>query len=153
ALGYQVFRRPLSPSELSRYQAVLDEHGERALIAALLLSPNFLYRSELGQVVAGQADVYKLTPYETATALSYTYQGTTPDAQLLAKAERNELQTVQQISAEIDRMMRSERGLEQFNRFISYYIKTQRGVQEKPGLSAQMIQLMTQEQALLTRHV
>lgn len=153
ALGYQVFRRPLSPSELSRYQAVLDEHGERALIAALLLSPNFLYRSELGQAVARQAEVYKLTPYETATALSYTYQGTTPDAQLLAKAERNELQTVQQISAEIDRMMRSERGLEQFNRFISYYIKTQRGVQEKPGLSAQMIQLMTQEQALLTRHV
>jgi glucose/arabinose dehydrogenase len=153
ALGYQMFRRHLSEAELSRYQAVLDEHGEPALVTALLLSPNFLYRSELGAALAGQTEVYKLTPYETATALSYTYQGTTPDALLLAKAERNELQTPQQITAEVDRMMRTERGLEQFNRFISYYIKTQRGVQEKPGLDAQMIQLMTQEQSLLTRHV
>lgn len=72
---------------------------------------------------------------------------------MLAKAERNELQTPSQITAEIDRMMRTERGLEQFNRFISYYIKTQRGVQEKPGLDATTIQLMTLEQSLLTRHV
>ena len=152
-LGYQLFRRHLTEAEVARYQAVLDEHGEKALVAALLLSPNFLYRSELGQAVAGQTGIYKLTPYETATALSYTYQGTTPDSQLLAKAERNELQTPAQITAEIDRMMRTERGLEQFNRFISYYIKTQRGVQEKPGLDAPTIQLMTQEQSLLTRHV
>jgi glucose/arabinose dehydrogenase len=153
ALGYQLFRRHLNEAERARYQALSDEHGEQALIAALLLSPNFLYRSELGQAVDGQSDVYKLTPYEMATALSYTYLGTTPDAQLLAKAERNELQTPQQISAEIDRMMRTERGIEQFNRFISYYIRTQRGVQEKPGLDEQKIQLMTQEQALLTREV
>lgn len=152
-LGYQLFRRHLTEAEVARYQAVLDEHGEKALVAALLLSPNFLYRSELGQAVAGQTGIYKLTPYETATALSYTYQGTTPDSQLLAKAEHNELQTPAQITAEIDRMMRTERGLEQFNRFISYYIRTQRGVQEKPGLDAPTIQLMTQEQSLLTRHV
>lgn len=153
ALGYQLFRRHLTEVELARYQATLDAHGEKALVTALLLSPNFLYRSELGQAVSGKTEVYKLTPYETATALSYTYQGTTPDAQLLAKAERNELQTPSQITAEIDRMMRTERGLEQFNRFISYYIKTQRGVQEKPGLDATTIQLMTLEQSLLTRHV
>ncbi|NWE19416.1 DUF1592 domain-containing protein [Pseudomonas sp. P7548] len=153
ALGYRLFRRHLTEAELARYQTVLDEHGERALVTALLLSPHFLYRSELGQAVAGQGGVYKLTPYEVATALSYTYQGTTPDALLLAKAERNELQTPEQITAEIDRMMHTDRGLEHFNWFISYYIKTQRGVQEKPGLDAPMIQLMTQEQALLTRHV
>ncbi|MFP3497509.1 DUF1588 domain-containing protein [Pseudomonas sp. SIMBA_059] len=153
ALGYQLFRRHLNEAERARYQALSDEQGEPAMIAAMLLSPHFLYRSELGQAVDGRSGVYKLTPYEMATALSYTYLGTTPDAQLLAKAERNELQAPQQISAEIDRMMRTERGIEQFNRFISYYIRTQRGVQEKPGLDEQKIQLMTQEQALLTRDV
>ena len=153
ALGYQLFRRHLTEAELARYQAMLDEHGQKALVTALLLSPNFLYRSELGQAVAGQAGLYKLTPYETAGALSYTYEGSTPDAQLLAKAERNELQTPSQVTAEIDRLMRTERGLEHFNRFISYYIHTQRGVQEKPGLDATTIQLMTREQSLLTRHV
>lgn len=152
-LGYRLFRRPLSESESTRYQALLDDQGQAALVTAMLMSPNFLYRSELGEAATGKSGVFKLTPFEVATALSYGFEGTTPSVELMAKAQRNELHTAQQITAEIDRMIRSDRGVEQFNRFVSYYIKTNRGVQEKPGLSAQMIQLMAQEQYLLTRHV
>ena len=153
SLGYQLFRRPVSDAERLRYQALFDEQGATGLIAALLLSPHFLYRSELGLATAEGGSVFKLTPFELATALSYGFLGTTPDAELLAKAQRNELQTAQQISAEIERMMRTDKGIEQFNRFVSYYAKTIRGVQEKPGLSAQMIQLMAQEQYLLSRNL
>lgn len=153
SLGLQLFRRPLSDAERERYQALFEEQGASGLIAALLLSPNFLYRSELGVSSTPDGAVYQLTPYEVATALSYGFLGTTPDEALLAKAQRNELQTEQQIGAEIERMMRTERGIAQFNRFVSYYVKTERGVQEKPGLSAQMIQLMAQEQYLLSRNL
>jgi len=153
ALGYRLFRRPLSDAEHARYKSLLDKDGQAGLVAGMLLSPNFLYRSELGQTVAGRSTVFKLTPFELATALSYAFEGTTPGTDLLAKAERNELETSQQIGAEIERMMRSERGVEQFNRFVSYYIKTNRGVQEKPGLTAAMVQLMAREQYLLTRNV
>ena len=46
------------------------------------MSPNFLYRSEMG---APQPDGrYRLTSYEVAAALSYTFWSTTPDAALLA---------------------------------------------------------------------
>ena len=75
------------------------------LIAALLLSPNFLYRSELGVSTTPDGTVYQLTPYEVATALSYGFLGTTPDEALLAKAQRNELQTEQQIGAEIEEVV------------------------------------------------
>lgn len=153
SLGYQLFRRPVSDAERVRYQALFDEEGAPGLIAALLLSPNFLYRFELGSPPAEGGNVYQLTPFEVATALSYGFLGTTPDAELLAKAQRNELQTEQQLGAEIERMMRTERGIEQFNRFVSYYVKTNRGVQEKPGLSGPMIQLMAQEQYLLSRNL
>jgi hypothetical protein len=152
-LGYRLFRRPLSDAEHARYKSLLDKDGQTGLVAGMLLSPHFLYRSELGQRVAGRPTVFKLTPFELATALSFAFEGTTPGSELLAKAERNELQTAPQIGAEIERMMRSERGVEQFNRFVSYYAKTNRGVQAKPGLTADMVQLMAREQYLLTRNV
>lgn len=151
SLGYQLFRRPVTDAERLRYQALLDEKGAPALITALLMSPHFLYRSELGTATAMASDVYQLTPFEVATALSFGFLGTTPDVELLAKAQRNELQTSQQISAEIERMMQTDRGIEQFNRFISYYVKTIRGVQEKPGLTKPMIELMAREQYLLSK--
>jgi hypothetical protein len=50
-------------------------------------------------------------------------------------------------------MMQTDRGIEQFNRFISYYVKTVRGVQEKPGLTKPMIELMAQEQYLLSKNM
>ena len=53
----------------------------------MLISPYFLFRSELGQD-GGQGN-FVLTPYETASALSYTYWGTMPDDALLqARQER-----------------------------------------------------------------
>lgn len=151
SLGYQLFRRPVTDAERLRYQKILDEQGAPAVITALMMSPNFLYRSELGTATALANNVYQLTPFEVATALSYAFEGTTPDVELLAKAQRNELRTSQQISAEIERMMRTDRGIEQFNRFVSYYVKTARGVPEKPGLTKPMIELMAQEQYLLSK--
>jgi glucose/arabinose dehydrogenase len=153
SLGYQLFRRPLTDAERLRYQKILDEQGAPAVVTALMMSPIFLYRSELGAATALANNVYELTPFEVATALSYAFEGTTPDVELLAKAQRNELRTSQQISAEVERMMQTDRGIEQFNRFVSYYVKTARGVQEKPGLSKHMIELMAQEQYLLSKNM
>lgn len=153
SLGYQLFRRPVSDAERVRYQKLFDEQGAPALIAALLLSPHFLYRSELGVQTPAGGKVYQLTPFEVATALSFGFLGTTPDVELLAKAQRNELQTTQQISAEIERMMKTDRGIEQFNRFVSYYVRTVRGVQEKPGLSKDLVELMAREQYLLSKNL
>lgn len=153
SLGYLLFRRPVSDAERGRYQKLFDEQGAPGLIAAFLLSPHFLYRSELGAPGTPDGKVYQLTQFEVATALSFGFLGTTPDAELLAKAQRNELQTPQQISQEIDRMLKTDRGVEQFNRFVSYYIKTNRSVQEKPGLSKEIIELMAQEQYLLSKNL
>jgi hypothetical protein len=84
AYGEKLFRRPLTDDEKHAYAAM---DGKTAL-AAMLMSPHFLYRSELGEPDRGH---YKLTPYEVATALSYTFLGTTPGDELLAAAASGEL--------------------------------------------------------------
>lgn len=151
-LGRRVFRRALTASEVQRYDALRTKDGANALVAALLLSPSFLYRSELGEAPAA-GDIYQLSASERATALSYSLLGTTPSEELLLQAEQGQLQTPEQIGAAAQRMLLSEQGQAQFNRFISYYLKTYRGAQEKPGLTPAVIDSMVQEQAQLVGQV
>lgn len=92
-LGHRLFRRPLGPDELARYTALAATGGDAktgvaTMLHAMLMSPAFLYRSELG--VATEHG-YTLTGDEVATALSYAIVGTTPSRDLLAAAERGEL--------------------------------------------------------------
>jgi Protein of unknown function (DUF1592)/Protein of unknown function (DUF1588)/Protein of unknown function (DUF1595)/Protein of unknown function (DUF1587) len=61
-----------------------NSDGAQAVITAMLQSPYFLYRSELGTQSGG---TFALTPYEVATELAYTLTGTTPDSTLLDAAD------------------------------------------------------------------
>ncbi|MGO1002711.1 DUF1592 domain-containing protein [Lysobacter sp. CA196] len=152
-LGHKVFRRPMTAPEIERYAALLDQHGLQDMVAGMLLSPHFLYRSELGDDSYGRVNAYKLTPSEVATALSFTFLGTTPSLALLHKAESGGLATPEQIGAEAATMIATERGVEQFVRFIRHYTKTAGDVQEKPGLGGPVIQAMREEQSAFVRHV
>jgi hypothetical protein len=86
-IGRRLFRRPLTDDERDRYGALAAMDMKTAL-HAMLISPAFLYRSELGERAG---DKYRLTAYEIATALSYMFVGTTPSDELLAAAERGEV--------------------------------------------------------------
>jgi len=83
-LGRRLFRRPLSSEEGETYVGL----ELATALHAMLISPHFLYRSELGEPKSGR---FVLTGYEVATALSYTFLGTTPDDTLLAAAASGEL--------------------------------------------------------------
>lgn len=86
-LARRAFRRPLTADETTRYRGLAQTDLATA-IHALLVSPHFLYRSELGEP---HGDHYRLTGHEVATALSYTFLGTTPSEALLAAADAGEL--------------------------------------------------------------
>lgn len=60
--------------------------GVSTVITAMLQSPYFLYRSEIGAVGASGASI-KLTPYEVASSLSYLLTGSMPDDTLLKAAD------------------------------------------------------------------
>jgi hypothetical protein len=93
--GRRAFRRPLTPEQEARYQAVfaLGEqlygagfaNGASFVIRAMLESPSFLYRSELGAAGA------PLDGFELASKLSFWLLGTTPSDALLDAAAKGAL--------------------------------------------------------------
>ncbi len=112
-LGRRAFRRPLRDAEQVKYEAVFAlgeelygagfERGAALVIRALLVSPHFLYRTELGP--AGEP----LTGYEVASKLSFWLLGTTPSDALLDSAAAGELDSVEGAES-VARQMLEQRG-------------------------------------------
>ncbi len=99
SLGRRAFRRPLVEAEVARYLGVLARGqelygagfaaGASLVIRAMLQSPSFLYRTELGP--AGEP----LSSYEIASKLSFWLLDTTPSDALLDAAAKGELDSEQ----------------------------------------------------------
>lgn len=112
-LGPRIFRRPLTTEEQTAYLAVANgttggrsaTDGMQVALTAMLSSPQFLYRSEVGTL--SSSGVYKLDGYEMATYMAYTFTGTTPNATLLTAAGNGTLNTVTGIRAQAATLLSS----------------------------------------------
>ncbi len=123
--GLRAFRRPLTDAEVGRYVARITGASDFAAgleeaLQVMLLSPSFLYRSELGEP-AGDG-TYRLTPYEIASWLSYTYQGTMPDDALLRAAADGTLSTRAGIEAQARRLLADPRAREPVAAFAEQWL-------------------------------
>lgn len=102
-LAPKIFRRPLDATEISTYSEMANgsltsgdvSEGIAMALEAMLSSPQFLYRHELGEANPANSDIdgdaFELTSYEMATFLAYTFTGSTPDDILLAAAANDAL--------------------------------------------------------------
>ncbi len=126
--GRRALRRPLTPTEIDQLVAKSRPAGLDAgdfhravsvVVQALLQDPEFLYRIEIGQPVAGSNGLFKLTGPEVATRLSFFLWGTAPDDGLLDVAVTGtRLQDPAAIRATAERMLadpRARRGVERFH--------------------------------------
>lgn len=111
----KLYRRPLTDAEkaqaLATYKkglAVSAREGMTLLLSSLLISPSFLYRSEIGDQSG------KLTPWEIASALSFFFWGTSPDDQLTSLAASGKLLDEATMLAEAERLWKDKR-----SRFIT----------------------------------
>ncbi len=105
--GRSAWRRPLTEEELAKYMSLADSLtttlqgdvnlGLEMTVAAMLQSPYFLYRVELGESLADDPQTRKYTPFEMATRLAYTLWETTPDEYLLDAAAAGELTTEESV--------------------------------------------------------
>ena len=115
--GARAFRRPLEPAEIQRFEDLfawgLTERGfstaVQLVVQAMLQSPHFLYRVELGLPDPVEADVVLLTPHEIASRLSYLLWGSMPDRALFAAADAGALETPAQIKAQALRLLEDDR--------------------------------------------
>jgi hypothetical protein len=112
-LGEQAFRRPMQTADVDRYVALAKtsgdfESGARLAVNAMLESPYFMYRFELGQP-SGTAGQYRLDDYEIASELSYLLWQSMPDATLFAAAKSGQLHEAAQVASQVQRMLKSDR--------------------------------------------
>ncbi|MEM9191386.1 MAG: DUF1588 domain-containing protein [Myxococcota bacterium] len=113
----EAYRRPLGDAERDRLLTVYRSGEEGSLasglelvIQAVLMSPAFLYRTELGAETAGDV---ALTSHEVAALLSYMVAGGPPDAELRSAADEGRLDSPDEREAQVRRLFASGIGHQQ----------------------------------------
>jgi hypothetical protein len=128
ATGRRLFRRPLNDAERTTYLGFFDTalsatgdfaQGIGWLTRALIESPSFVYRREIGSPAGG---VQELDQYEIATELAYTFAGTGPSVELLDRAERGELASPEVLEDTARELLASPRGREVIQSFFDAYV-------------------------------
>jgi len=155
----KAFRRPLSDAESSRlmgtYAAFLKTSDTVTIpqavqygVYAVLASPQFLYRTELG-------DDWKqdgpLTSSEMASLLSYFLTDGSPDPTLLDAAGRGELSTSEQLELQVERLLRTEEAKINLQGVMSSYLGygvLDNVVSVDPALTGPLRAAMSQEARL-----
>jgi hypothetical protein len=107
-LAHRAHRRPVTADEVTRLMQFYEgqrksggtfDQGIEQVVAAILASPNFLYRG-----ISGTADL-ALTDLELASRLSFFLWNTGPDQELLTLAESRGLSKPGVIEREVRRML------------------------------------------------
>jgi Protein of unknown function (DUF1592)/Protein of unknown function (DUF1588)/Protein of unknown function (DUF1595)/Protein of unknown function (DUF1587)/Protein of unknown function (DUF1585) len=127
--GKRAYRRPLTTAEVDRFKLVYEagrkgtdfKTGIGLVVQAFLQSPNFLYRPELGEGAAANGAV-ALSSWEMASRLSYAMWNTMPDKDLFTAAEGNALKTAEQVSAQVMRMLSSDRARPMLMSFVEQWL-------------------------------
>lgn len=112
-VGSRAWRRPLTAAEVDKYNGLYakvaagsgPEAGFKSVVQALLLSPNFLFRTELG--TEGSSGPLRLTDHEIASALSYMLVDGPPDAALMQLADGGKLRDPATLAQEAGRLLGS----------------------------------------------
>ena len=168
--GRRAFRRPLSQTEVERLKSVFDwavndpdlgrfEDGMQVVIEAMLQSPSFLYRPELGGETPVEGDVVPFTSWEMATKLSYMLWNTMPDAALFAAAEADELTTKEQIAAQATRMLDDDKARDLVRNFHTQWLllthldSVTKDTNVYPAFNGSLRPLWTEEIQAFVEHV
>ena len=115
AFGRRAFRRPLTDAETTRFvnlavmiggaQGNTILTGMRHAVWAILQSPSFLYRVELGAPSAADGGRVKFSDYEIASRLAGALWGSVPDDPLLDAAAAGKLETAADVRTQATRML------------------------------------------------
>jgi len=115
AFGRRAFRRPLTDAEVTRFSTLVTTIGNgassnvligmRHAVWAVLQSPSFLYRVELGVASPADGGALKYTSWEMASRLAGVLWNSVPDDTLLDAAAQDSLSGADAVRAQAQRML------------------------------------------------
>jgi hypothetical protein len=118
AIGRYVLRRPLTAQEQRDYARMADNAATKAgsfysglelSLAAMLVSPDFLFVTETAEPDPGHPGAVRLDNYSRASHLSFLLWDTTPNDELLTAAAKGELTDQAKLEAIAAKMITSPR--------------------------------------------
>jgi hypothetical protein len=113
-LAHRAYRRPVTEADSSRLMSFYNEgrldkgtfdQGITEVVAAVLASPDFLFRSIPTPKTVSKNSEFPLSDLELAWRLSFFIWNTGPDAELLKPAEGNQLSKPGALESQVKRMM------------------------------------------------
>jgi len=130
--GKRAYRRPLTPAERVGLLALLAANADTIdyptrlamVVQAVLMSPKFLFRPEVGDRAHQIAQGIPLTSWEMATRLSYFLTGTIPDAELAGAADADLLRTPDDVLKQARRLLTTPRAQTQLVKFHTMWLGT-----------------------------
>src|SRR5262245_26063196 len=117
-LAHRAYRRPVGADDMTQLLALYKggaqngggfESGVRLALQKILVSPEFLFRTEVDPPGAAPGTVYKISDVELASRLSFFLWSSIPDDQLLAVAESGRLSDPSVLQAQVKRMLADPR--------------------------------------------
>ncbi len=160
--GLRLFRRPLTVGESERYLTYFDavsgaadfRTGIRWTLGTMLQSPHHVYRSEIGVANEG---VRKLSQYEVATNLAFTYSGTTPSAALLERAAQGQLEGADVLEGEARALATAPGSRETRRRFFQEWLGYEQVLNQsrdqRPDFAAEIAPRLVEETERFLDHI
>ncbi len=140
--GRRAWRRPLTEQEVGVLKTLTTSEADPAVgaslaLQAMLQSPHFLHRVEVGAPSQERPGLHKLSGYEVATRLSFLLLGHPPDDALLDQAARGALDTAEGVAAAAQGLLKAspQRARENVRTFYTQWLSLQKldAVQRTPS--------------------
>ena len=127
-MGKWLLRGPIEEDEIIAYRGVSTtvasaggsyDEAIGLIIEAMLQSPRFIYRVENQR---GDGNAYPANEYELASRMSYILWGGPPDKNLLRAAEDGDLYDPNHLKAQVVRMLKDSRAMDQSLQFAGEWL-------------------------------
>ncbi len=157
----RAYRRPVQDGEMTQLMAVwakADEDGRTfdqsidLVLQAVMVSPSFLFRTELEPQPGEKNGIHTLNEYELASRLSYFLWSSMPDDELFALAEKGRLRA--NLDAQVRRMLKDPKSSTLVENFAGQWLQL-RSMQNVtpdtkrfPGFDESLREAMTKETQL-----
>lgn len=134
-LAHRAFRRSLEAGEAEALVALADsaqqrgrsfEQGLALAVQAILVSPDFLFRIEKDRGPQSPNTTHQLSQHELASRLSYFLWSSMPDEELLACADKGILRRPEVLTAQVRRMLKSQKVSALVENFAGQWLEIRR---------------------------
>jgi hypothetical protein len=130
-LALRAYRRPITDAERDRLLELYNTErtkgrdftaGVQTALAYILVSPQFLFRVEQDPAGAAPGELYRISGLELASRLSFFLWGSVPDDELIDAAVAGKLESPQELTRQVRRMLADERATTLATTFASQWL-------------------------------